>query len=288
MSAGAHLRDSFEVNTILSNKDRFRAVCRAIDLPAPRVFDEAAFPREGQYICKPVDAYSGRGMTVFDGNDLQALRRALDTARQASPTSQALIENFVVGDLHSCSTFVEDQKLTDTFFVREGSSVNPFAVDTSYVVYDLSPQTVGLLCESLERLCAFLKLKDGLLHCQFIFTQEKPVIVEVARRCPGDLYPLLIEYSTGFRYAARYASYFLGEKHNLRPNVQRHILRHTVTAEIDAPFEGLVFEESQPVRGFFPIAAMGAQLRACQGNRAGILFCESSSYANLLQTAIRN
>jgi hypothetical protein len=284
LSVGSHLRDSPEINNTLGNKELFRTVCAQLVLAAPRVVEKSAFPLPGQFICKPVDAFSGRGITVFDGSDLQALHRALDMAREASPTSKALIEAFVAGDLHSCSAFVESHKLTDAFFVREGSSVNPFAVDTSYVVYDLPPECIRLLCEGLEKLCGFLKLKDGLLHTQFIISGTQPMIVEVARRCPGDLYPLLIEYSTGFRYAAKYASYFLGEKQNSRPNARRHILRHTVTADEDAPFEGLIFEESHRMRSFFPIAAPGEQLRARQGNRAGILFCERSSYTNLLDT----
>ncbi len=282
LSAGSHLGDSPEVNTTLGNKELFRKLCAQLDLPAPRVLEETAFPLPGHFICKPVDAFSGRGMTVFDGNDLQALHRALSTARAASPTSSAIMETFVAGDLHSCTAFVEDHKLTDAFFVKEGASVNPFAVDTSYVVHDMPPESIRLLRESLEKLCAFLKLQDGLLHTQFILCGTKPMIIEIMRRCPGDLYSLLIEYSTGFRYAAKYASYFLGEKLDARPKERRHILRHTVTADEDVPFGGLTFEDSPRVRGFFPITAMGGQLLSRQGNRAGILFCEHSSYADLL------
>jgi hypothetical protein len=282
LNAGPHLGDSPEVNTTLSNKQLFRKLCAQLDLPAPRVLEAAAFPLPGQFICKPVDAFSGRGMTVFDGSDLPALHQALSTARAASPTSSAIIETFVAGDLHSCTAFVENHKLTDAFFVKEGASVNPFAVDTSYVVHDMPLECIRLLCESLEKLCASLKLRDGLLHTQFILSGTKPMIIEIMRRCPGDLYSLLIEYSTGFRYAAKYASYFLGEKLDARPKARRHILRHTVTADEDVPFGGLTFGDSPRVCGFFPITAMGGQLRARQGNRAGILFCEHSSYADLL------
>lgn len=277
-----HSLDTAEVNAHLSNKALFRKVCAQIDLPAPRVIEEAVFPVPGRFICKPVDAFSGRGMTVFDGTDLQAMSSALRIARKASPTSNALIETFVEGDLHSCTAFVEDQKLTDTFFVIEGASANPFAVDTSYLVHDLPQECANLLRERLERLCSFLRLKDGLLHTQFILSGATPLIIEASRRCPGDLYPLLIEYSTGFQYAAKYASYFIGQKLNSVPLVRRHIMRHTVTADEDAIFDGLTLKESQSVLAFFPISAMGGLLRARQGNRAGILFSECPSYENLL------
>jgi hypothetical protein len=281
LSIGSDLRDSIETNRILADKEAFRTVCAQIDLPAPRVIEEGKFPLQGQFICKPVDAFSGRGISIFEGTDLKALHGALSKARQASPSSKAVIETFVDGELYSCTSFVEHGKLTDTFFVREASSVNPFAVDTSYVAYDLPSECIQLMERSLEKLCDFLKLANGLLHTQFILSDAQPFIIEVARRCPGDLYPLLIEYSTGFRYAAKYASYFVGEKLHARKSTRRHVLRHTVTADEEATFEGLMFMDTEPVIGFFPISAVGEKLRARQQSRAGILFSERSNYADL-------
>jgi hypothetical protein len=276
--------DSSTVNRTLTNKDLFRKVCEDIDLPAPRVVSQTLFPTSGTFICKPVDSFSGRGITIFDGSDQRAAADALETAKRSSPTSQALYETFVPGDLHSITGFVENHKLTDSFFVKEGSSVNPFAVDTSYVTRDIPQTAARLLREGLERLCAFLDLKDGLLHTQFILGAAGPSIIEVSRRCPGDLYPLLIEYSTGFRYASKYASYFLGEKFATEANQRRHILRHTVTADQDNILAGLTLEPSRAVRAFYPIVSMGASLLARQGNRAGLLFCEDKSYVDLLKS----
>jgi predicted ATP-grasp superfamily ATP-dependent carboligase len=284
LSVAADLRDGAEVNKLLGDKQSFRAVCEHLELPAPRVVAESAFPLPGTFIVKPVDSFSGRGISIFDGNDLGGLRRGIDVARRASPSSRVLIEHFIRGELYSCSAFVEGHRLNDVFFVREGSSVNPFAVDTSYLAWDVPSEAVGVLRDGLERLCAFLQLKDGLLHTQFILSENRPLIVEVSRRCPGDLYPLLIEYTTGFRYAAKYASCFLGERLPERPRQRRHVLRHTVTADVDSVFEGLVLTQSQRIRGFFPIAAMGERLHARQLNRAGILFCECSSYQELTNT----
>lgn len=157
-------------------------------------------------------------------------------------------------------------------------------MDTSYVVYDLPLECTRVLKESLEKLCSSLKLRDGLLHTQFILSGTQPMIVEVSRRCPGDLYPLLVEYSTGFDFAAKYASYFVGARQVSRVSGRWHILRHTVTADEDAPFEGLMFAKALPVHAFYPITAMGEQLRSRQGNRAGLLFCEAADYPDLVDT----
>jgi hypothetical protein len=277
------LHDTAEVNGILSNKALFRNLCVELALPAPRVIPKENFPLQGRFICKPVDAFSGRGITIFNGNDGAALEAAYAIAREASPTSTALIETFEAGELYSCSAFVDCQRISTAFYVREGSSANPFAVDTSYIDYGLPPQCAKPLVESLEKLCAALRLKDGLLHTQFILTETNLSIVEVARRCPGDLYSLLIEFSSGFAYAAQYASYFVGAKQESKSNQQRNILRHTVTSAENTIFGGLRLGASNTVTAYFPTCAMGQILLARQGNRAGILFCESATREQLLQ-----
>jgi ATP-grasp domain len=281
VNIGSHLLDPFDVNRALSNKEAFRDLCRKLDLPAPLVLRKKDFPRNGQFICKPVDAFSGRGITVFQGDDLQSLHQAYDSARKASPTSAALIETFAEGDLYSCSAFIQDHQISQAFYVREGSSINPFAVDTSYVVYDLPANCTRAVEKSLERISSALQLRNGLMHAQFIFDGQRISIVEVSRRCPGDLYSLLIEYSTGYRHAAKYASYFIkAEEHSDRAQ-RRHILRHTVGSINDAILGGISFNTPLISRGFFPLQPVGQVVRGRQGSRVGILFCEFVSHEQL-------
>ncbi|MBR1219670.1 hypothetical protein JQ557_16810 [Bradyrhizobium sp. U87765 SZCCT0131] len=280
----SHLLDSPQADQVLSNKLAFRDLCRRLALPAPRVADRAEFPLAGRFICKPVDAFSGRGISIFDGEDLDALRSACETAEGASPRSTFLIETFAEGQLHSCSAFVENHKIVDAFYVIEGSSANPFAVDTSYVVYDLPEAATRTVEGSLEKISADLRLRDGLIHAQFILTPVGPLLVEVCRRCPGDLYSLLIEYSSGFQYAAKYASYFSGNPLDARRTRRSHVLRHTFGTAKPIVFGGLVFDAPVSVRALFPIQPIGQTLPIRQGGgRAGILFCEAAT-ADELET----
>lgn len=46
-----------------------------------------------------------------------------------------------------------------------------------------------------------LSLKTGIFHVQYILRKEEPVIIEICRRAPGDLYLKLVEYSTGVLYS---------------------------------------------------------------------------------------
>ena len=271
-----------EKNKIISDKGEFREICRRLDLPSPRRVYESQFPLPGIYICKPVDAFSGRGIAVFDGSDMGALKSARGVAERESRSSCCLFETFAQGDLYSCSLFLEAGRIVEVFYVREGSSVNPYAVDTSYVCNELPGSCTNLLESSLERMSDYLHLSDGLLHVQFIFDGSQPYIVEVTRRCPGDLYSLLIEYSTGYKYAEKYASYFLGVPCDASRGQERYVLRHTVASGGDAVYGGLKFNESVAVKAFFPIQMMGGELLANQANRAGVLFSELVSYEDLI------
>lgn len=278
------LGDTRAVNEALSNKAEFRRLCGELELPAPRAHALTSFPKRGQFICKPVDAFSGRGISVFDGEDASALQAAVASARQASPTSSIVVENFCAGDLYSCSAFVVHGKLTAPHFVREGSSANPYAVDTSCVVFDLDAHVIESLITGLERLSVHLGLSDGLLHTQFILSDGKPYIVEITRRCPGDLYSRLIELSTDFPYAASYASAFLGDIRVGMPMAERHVLRHTVTSFEGGVYGGLFFRTSQTVKAFYPLAQIGASLLPKQGNRAGVIFLDFPNRMEMLKS----
>lgn len=274
--------DTSQTNDALSDKAEFRVISARIGMRAPLVVTSDTLPQTGQFICKPVDAFSGRGISIFDASAPDALEKALAKAREASPSGRVVIEQFIEGQLHSCTAFLEAGRLTDPCYVIEGSSANPFAVDTSYVTAAVPLSYRVELERSLEVLAAELGLADGLLHTQFILGHDGAYVVEVSRRCPGDLYPLLIEYSTGYPYAARYASFFIGKLVAVAPSHLRHLLRHTVSSERDGVYGGLKMNTALPVLAFFPLQVLGQHLVARQGNRAGIIFCEAESEVELV------
>ncbi len=259
----------------IADKSAFRALCAELDLPSPRRVFMEDLPVQGKLIAKPSDAFSGRGISVFDGADRAAGLRALTTARAESRNGEALLETYIDGQLHSYSAFLEDRKVAEAAIVREDGSVTPFAVDTSYVVNDFPADGIAAVKSAVERLAQALHLVDGLLHVQFIWDGKKPWLIELSRRCPGDLYPWLVELSTGQRHAARYASYFVGRQvRRGEPVVRRHILRHTLTAG-HANYEALWFREATPVLEFHPLATSGREAPPNgRIDRVGLLFLE--------------
>jgi len=278
IAGGGHL-DSAAANLSLSDKQLFRDLCSDLELPAPRSLPLDRFPRSGRFICKPVDAFSGRGITEFEGTDEAALQAALSAARSASPSGKTLVEPFVDGQLHSWSGFLEGGAMTDGFFVCEGSSINPFAVDTSYVVHAMPEGARAQLSSAISRIANALGLVDGLMHTQFIWDGQDVFIIEIARRCPGDLYALLIEYATGYAYARKYGSYFTGDSFVASASEQRAVLRHTVTSPAAMTYAGLTLDVSLPLRAWFALEGMGKRLPAGHAGRIGILFSEVANEA---------
>jgi len=233
--------DSIDIYHQLGNKKAFRQICKKLNLPSPQEFSLKEFPCKTKVICKPTDAFSGRGVEVINGENKDKVFASYKNAQKESISSQAIIEEYIEGPLYSFSTFLEKNTIIKYFIVKEGSSVNPYAVDTSYVDNNFNKEVIAHLKKSIEKLSNYLKLKDGLLHTQFILKDDIPYLIELSRRSPGDLYSLLIEYSTGYNYAAKYASYFIMKDHKTSQTKKEFIIRHTIASNTPEYFLSLKF-----------------------------------------------
>ncbi|WP_244662899.1 ATP-grasp domain-containing protein [Vibrio harveyi] len=263
----------------LGDKEHFRKMCAELNLLSPQRKQREDFPLPGRYICKPVDAFSGRGVSVIDGMDADSVANADEVARSVSHTGRSLFETFVEGQLYSYSAFIEQRKVIESFVVIEGSSSNPYAVDTSYVDDEFNEDARAVLKESIEAIAQHLQLRDGLIHLQFILADGQPYLIEVTRRCPGDLYSKLIEYSTGFDYAGKFASYFVGKKYKTVVNQTNPVVRHTVSSLEVVSYESLEFKVSVSVKAFYPLLSLGSEVLANQKTRVGIAFLNGNKKA---------
>ena len=267
-------RLSPETNDILNNKPLFRRLCLDLDVPAPRAVDVRRLPNSGRFICKPADSFSGRGVTIFDAADVKAVDAAVGLAKIHSRHGEVICENFIEGELHSYTAFLRAGAVERAFIVREGSRYNPFAVDTSHLCDDYDSQKLLILRAAIEAISAHLDLCDGLLHTQFIDSGEGVAIIEMTRRCPGDLYARLIEYSTGHHYAGEFASYFLGRRVETLPSRRRYVLRHTIKLAGKERLFGLDVD----LPGLFkivPVGRNGDTLDPKVPTRVGLAFAEA-------------
>jgi carbamoylphosphate synthase large subunit len=283
--------DNSQATEAINNKEKFRVFALRHGLPVPRVVSHEQTGDIWPLIVKPVDAYSGRGITIIRESDRSALPEALRRAKEYSRTKACIIEEYVEGQLYSHSAFLSEGTIEAEFIVEEHGSANPFVVDTSRVVQDFSPDTLQHIREDVLRMAKILGLVDGLIHTQFILNGNSYWMIEVTRRCPGDLYSELIERSTGFRYAETYVNYFLGKKDTRASNSSERsfVLRHTISQPAEKTFGSIQFNTQLHIQNFIPLSLAGDYVKGSPFGRIGLLFVKAGSaedLTTLLQMAI--
>ena len=257
----------------LHHKREFRDLCVSLNLPTPKLYDDAhAAVRDGRpVIVKPVDSFSGRGVSVVRSNSLDDVLKAVGSAQQFSSNDSAVIEQFVEGQLLSYSAFLRDGAVWHAALVAEYCYQNPFAVDVSFV--EEHPQLKAALQNDVNQLASELSLGSGLVHLQLIYDGDDYYLIEVTRRCPGDLYSELIRLSTGFDYSGAYVAPFLNTP-LAEPNhgPMQQIVRQTIMSPTDALFEGLELEAASRLVAFWPLLKAGETVTRPGSARAGVAF----------------
>nr|WP_318381232.1 ATP-grasp domain-containing protein [uncultured Enterobacter sp.] len=277
--------DTPEISDTLFLKDRFRQWAGQKGYPIPRAAStpEAARDLPWPLLVKPVDAYSGIGITrVQDPADLPT---AVALAQSASQNGQCVIETFCEGALFSHSAFIRHGEIVGEFFVDEFCTVYPWQVNSSCVSLSLSEEMRDRVSECMQTLVRELQLVDGLLHTQFIANARDFWLIELTRRCPGDLYSRLIELSTGAAYCAGFVAPFLGGEASFtsrRPAHRRAIARHTISSDVESRFAGYRFDAlAARIIETIPLKLPGDRLMPAPGDRAGLVFAEFDQFAEL-------
>jgi len=278
----AHIRPGYESlkNTLtLNEKSQFRELCGRIDLSAPIKYDFSKNDFfEAPLIVKPVDAYSGKGITLIEESDSALLDKAIKLAKDHSHCNNFVIEQYLDGQLYSHSAFIEGGNIIKDFFVKEDCITYPFAVDTSCCLRRASVGEFPGLTSDIELLIKELNLNDGLLHTQFIVSNGRHYIIEVTRRCPGDLYSHLIQLSTGDKYAKAYLYGFLGMNFDWGEGRSlKNILRHSLTTEERGVFSSVDFYNLEKKFELFSLVKAGTLCDSLSYSRLGIIFIELDS-----------
>lgn len=275
--------DTPQAMSAVNHKGEFRRVCAAIGLPVPRLFPDATAAAGRDVIVKPVDSFSGKGITILPDAHPGEIDRAVAFARESSPTKAALIEEFVDGQLHSHSAFLSRNKVVCDFLVQEDGTANRFVVDTSRVLDDSArSELMGKLRASIEAFARHLGLQDGLLHTQFIAKDSQVWLIEMTRRCPGDLYSQLIELSTGFPYAHCYAMPFVDRvQWPSRTGALHPIMRHTISVPSEQHLGDVRFRRGLHIERYVPLALAGDPLPPSPRGRVAVMFCRERDQESL-------
>lgn len=271
--------DPHETTTLLHQKNRFREFAQKHGFPAPRAVEVTpgqppdltvlTFP----CLVKPVDNFSGRGIQKI--SQPAQLESALAHAWDHSPSQAAVVEEFKEGPLFSHSAFLAHGDITADFFADEYCTVYPYQVNCSSLASQLDGKTRAGMRECIRDLAATLHLDAGLIHTQFILNHGDPWLIECMRRCPGDLYYILVEAATGFDYTSHYLAPFVDRPAPApTPQAPRHIARHTLSSPHAIPFRSYQIHLNVRQYAEYPLLPSGHLLQPAPFGKAGILFLE--------------
>lgn len=272
--------DCTENTQTLINKSKFKYFAESNGLSVPRkysidqILGAKYFP---SIIIKPADSFSGKGINRVCKNNSHDFEAAIEKAKSTSKNSDYIIEEHIKGQLYSHSAFLQKGKIQLDFFVEERCFANEFAVDTSFVSHELNPYIIQQTRDQISLIAEKLKLRDGLIHTQFIVTPDNKIsLIEVTRRCPGDLYSQLIKFSTGFDYAATYTDFFIKESYreNLSDFEKNNstVIRHTITNTQEGIFKSINFKKNIRILDYIQLASVGDYIKSAPTGRIGILF----------------
>ncbi|SHK89735.1 acetyl-CoA carboxylase biotin carboxylase subunit family protein [Fibrobacter sp. UWB12] len=202
--------DSYATSLEIHHKDKYRALATRLGIPTPRTvvirntaeFEAAitgnnalSFP----IIVKPVDLTGGKGIhrACTPEEAYEAYRDATSRTRQ----DHIVVEEFVEGTNHGFSAMLVKGKVAFAFADNEQYYINKYMVSGANSPSTSNGETLAKLRDYSERIARELNLVDGILHIQYIERADgTPVIIEICRRSPGDLYIKFVKYSTGVDY----------------------------------------------------------------------------------------
>ncbi|MFI1002409.1 ATP-grasp domain-containing protein [Streptomyces galbus] len=199
----------------LRDKVRLREVSGAGGVRNPRwrevhgPADILEFAGGGPVVVKPANRQASVGVQLLDSVDEATAAEAWERTSSAAEYEQ-------VPDRELAWRFLAEERLRGPEFsvealVREGEVVfenvtaktvvpGPYPVEQGHLLpAPLDPGTQEAFGTAIRRLVAATGFGTGILHAEWILTEDGPTLVECAGRCPGDYLVDLIDLAYGTR-----------------------------------------------------------------------------------------
>lgn len=214
--------DSYATSLKLHHKDKYRALATRLDIPTPRAITVTTTDADNNFadfeaavaggnttfngttltfplIIKPVDLTGGKG--IHRVATIEEARIAYKDAASRTRQDLIVVEEFVQGTNHGFSAFLVKGKVAFAFADNEQYYINKYMVSGANSPSTTSVAGIAKLRDYSEHIAKELHLVDGILHIQYIEKADgTPVIIEICRRPPGDLYIKFVKYATGVDY----------------------------------------------------------------------------------------
>ena len=199
--------DSYATSLEIHHKDKYRALATRLGIPTPRAlvvrsvadFEAATAQLTFPIIVKPVDLTGGKG--IHRAATADEARVAYNDACSRTRQDHIVVEEFVQGSNHGFSAMLVKGKVAFAFSDNEQYYINKYMVSGANSPSTSSGKTLAMLRKYSERIAQELHLVDGILHIQYIEKPDgTPIIIEICRRPPGDLYIKFVKYATSIDY----------------------------------------------------------------------------------------
>ena len=234
--------DSYATSLEIHHKDKYRALATRLGIPTPKAitvhtdnadeFESAIAQLTFPIIVKPVDLTGGKG--IHRAASPEEAREAYKDACIRTRQDHVVVEEFVQGSNHGFSAMLVKGKVAFAFADNEQYYLNKYLVSGANTPSTSDAATLAKLRDYSERIARELRLVDGILHIQYIEKADgTPVIIEICRRPPGDLYIKFVKYATGIDYPKFIVMAETGEDISSIADVptQGFWLRHCVMAD---------------------------------------------------------
>lgn len=277
--------DTLAVRKIINQKKDFRKYCDSNEISVPQTIkidevNEKVLP----LIIKPNIAHSGRGITIV--RETKELLQAVSRAKENSLDGECTLERYLEGTLHSVSIFILEGEIHRKFFADEFCTEYPFQVNNSNSPSTLHIEILQEVESEVYKLIQGLKLVDGLVHVQFIVENGSVYLIEMMRRSPGDLFGLLIQYSTEFEYYKAYLAGFLNEIRLLDSEMKASpdITARFTNSSLDS-WTVDYFEIPAGIYRLYVLEKTGTVIPAAPYGKVSIGFCKFDSWHDLHSVA---
>lgn len=290
--------DSTEVAQLIHHKDRFRHFAQKLGIPSPRAVgceDLASVEEAMRQLCfpliiKPVDLTGGKGIARVDCRE--DAMRAAQKAFSISKAKRIVVEEFITGSRHGFSAILRSGRVVFYFADDEAYHLSPYLVSAASAPTSCRPESLNRLVEYSETVAQTLRLVDGIFHVQFIEPEVgDPVIIEICRRAPGDLYIELVRHATGAPYAewiiAASSGRTIPEVRHMP--VRRCMTRHCLMADREGIFAGFNFsaEVEKKIVDRLIWAKKGDRIVDATTHKFGIVFMEHADREEMIEEAGR-
>jgi biotin carboxylase len=223
--------DTLKTAKLIHNKWKFKDFCLKNTISTPNgIFYKDQNDLKNLHfpiVVKPTNLSGGRGVEIV--NDTNELQKSLTNGQKFS--DEIFLEEFIDGKLIAYSIFLKNQKIIYGFVGDDKTYLNAYLIASAYPT-DIEDVVLNKLKDDIEKLARLLHLVDGMFHLQVLIKDQKPYIIDVTRRIPGDLYPYLIEYCDNVEYSkAVVNAYTIGiitDEFDHKSKKQTFVIRHCV------------------------------------------------------------